>query len=239
MNKVALITGGTGGIGSAIAEKLAENNIKVYATYRGQQKYREMNLQQSNFIKCDITSKEEVEHLIEGIIQDSQKIDIIINTVTSRLKLLPFVDLTDEDFLEDINTILFGSANLYRAAIPHMKKNNSGLIINFLTEAIITFPPRMSSYVSAKCALFALLKCISSELKNTNIKIINISPFFVDTDLIKAYPPKLIELERMKLPEKRFLKPADIADYVIRIIRESEKYESGSNIILHSVEDIR
>lgn len=241
MDKVALIIGGTGGIGHSTAILLLENGIKVYATYYENKEKADKIKQLKNFelIQCDIRKKEDVEGIINKIVSNESKIDIVINTATSRLKLKPFEILTYEEFNEDMEVILIGAINLFKKIIPFMKKNRSGTIINLLTAIIDNPPARMSSYVTAKSGLLGLTKSLSVELKPFNINVYGISPSFVDTDLLKVFPEKLLEFEREKQPDKMFIQPEDIAALNLDIINKPEKYSYGTNIIVRTRQDFK
>ncbi len=240
VNKIALIIGGTGGIGSAIAKLLSKNNIKVYATYYHYNERVEKIKQSENFklIQCDIRKDGSIEKAINQIIDNDSKIDILINTATSRLKLKPFEKLTYDEFFEDIQIMLLGTINLFKRIIPLMKKNKSGIIISFLTAAINNPPIRMSSYITAKYGLLGLIKSLGAEIKPFNINIYGISPSFVETDLIKAFPKKLLEIEREKQPDKKFIEPEDLAKLILDIVKKPDKYISGRNIFLETRQDV-
>ena len=240
MNKVALIIGGTGGIGSAIVSSLSKNGIIVYATYlKNKEKAAKVQqLENCEFMQCDIRKEADLNKVIEHIINNESKIDIVINTATSRLKLKPFEQLSHQEFFNDIEVILLGAINLFRHVVPLMKQNKCGIIINLLTATINNPVTRMSSYITSKSGLFGLTKSLSVELKPFNINIYGISPSFVETDLIKAFPEKLLELEREKLLDKKFLQPEDIASLTLDIIYKPEKYFSGTNIIIETRQDV-
>lgn len=127
-----------------------------------------------------------------------------------------------------------GAVNLYKQIVPFMKKAKSGTIINLLTATISNPPTRMSSYISAKSGLLGLTKSLSVELKPFNINVLGISPSFVETDLIKVFPEKLIELEREKQSGKKLIQPEDISELILDIINRPGKYASGTNIILQT-----
>lgn len=240
MNKIALVIGGTGGIGSAIVKLLSENNIKVYAAYCHYNNRAKKIKQSENLklIQCDITKDGSVEKAINQIIDNDSKIDILINAATGRLKLKPFEKLTYDEFFEDIQIMLLGTVNLFKRIIPLMKKNKSGLIINFLTAAINNPPARMSSYITAKYGLLGLIKSLDAELQPFNINIYGISPSFVETDLIKDFPKKLLEIEREKQPDKKFIEPEDLAKLTLDIVKKPGKYTSGRNIIIETRQKI-
>jgi len=236
MAKVALIIGGTGGIGYAISELFSKQSTKVYLTYvknyKKAQKIKK-TLSISEVLHCDITIEESVKKVIERILQKESNIDIVVNCTTSKLKLKPFDSLTVEEFYDDIQVILRGSVNICKCIIPLMKKNKSGVIINLLTSAIIDTPPsRMSSYVTAKYGLLGLTKCLAVELERFNVRIVGLSPAFVETELINGFPIKLLEIEREKQSDKRLLQPVDIAKVAWGIVNGANNFPNGSNIII-------
>lgn len=239
---IALVIGGTGGIGSAISKLFSEQGMKVYATYHAnieKAKKMEATLKNCEMVKCDIRKEEDVREVVNHIIKKESKVDVVVNTVTSKLKLKPFENLSMDEFSEDIEVILLGSTNIYRQVVPIMKKNRSGVIINLLTVTIVDTPPtRMSSYVAAKSGLLGLTRSLAVELGSFNIRVVGISPSFVETELINAFPAKLLEIEREKQPDKMFIQPEDIAELALAIVRNDKKYPNGENVILHARKDI-
>jgi len=239
MNKNALIIGGTGGIGSAITRLFVKNGIKVYATHYGDKEEKiHALLDKCQVMECDIRKEGDVKKVIDHILDNDSKLDIVINLATSKLKLKPFEQLTHEEFFEDIDVMVMGSVNLYKHVAPVMKKNKTGTIINFLTATVTDPPARISSYVTAKSGLLGLTKSLSVELNPFDILVLGISPSFVETDLIKAFPPKLLEIEREKQPDGKFIQPEDIAEIMVNVVNEPKKYPSGTNILLQTRQDI-
>jgi len=241
-NKVALIIGGTGGIGYAIAKLFDESSIRSYIIYHKNQKTADKiqnSLKNCKPIKCDITKENDVKKVVEHILDKHSNIDIVVNASASALKLKPFEKLSNDDFFEDIQVTIMGAVNVYKHVTPIMKKNKSGLIINFLTETIVDSPPsRMSSYITAKSGLLGLTKSLSVELDRFNVTTLAISPSFVETDLLNAFPAKLLEIEREKQPDNMFIQPEDIAKLTFDIVSNPKKYQSGSNIVLRKRDDI-
>jgi 3-oxoacyl-[acyl-carrier protein] reductase len=240
--KIALIIGGTGGIGSAIAKLFCSQGMAVYATYfRNSEKAKQMQegLKNCTVLQCDISKEEQIRTVVEQIAKNGQKIDIVVNAATSALKLKLFETLTGDEFLEDFNAILLGSINVFRQVVPLMKKNNSGVIINILTSAIVDAPPtRMSSYVTAKTGLAGLSRSLAAELAPYNIRIVGISPSFVETRLISAFPDKMLEIEREKQPDRRLLQPEDIAAVALAVAGSPDKYPNSSNVVVRGRKDV-
>lgn len=240
MNKVALVIGGTGGIGSAIVSLLSENGIVVYATYYKHKEKLDKIVRRENciFMQCDIRNEADVAKVIEHVIENESKVDIVINAVTGGLKLKLFEQLSPQEFKDDIEVILLGAVNLFRLVVPLMKQNKCETIINFLTAVIDNPGTRLSSYITAKSGLLGLMKSLRVELKSFDVHIYGISPSFVDTELIKAFPEKLLEFERQKSLDKRFLQPSDVAELTLDIISKPEKYSSRTNILIKNSQDV-
>lgn len=240
--KIALIFGGTGGIGSATARLFCSKGMKVYATYHHSPAVAQKiqaELKDITFLKCDASNEQEVSAVIGQITKECQRIDVVVNAVTSPLKLKPFDRLSADEISEDINTILWGGINIFRQVVPVMKRTMSGTIISIITSAVAGSPPaRMSSYIAAKAGLAGLSNSLASELSPYNIRIVSISPSFVETKLISAFPEKLIEIEREKQPDKQFLKPEDIALCVFSAVSDLQKYPNGANVVIRSRKDI-
>ncbi|MHC4455247.1 MAG: SDR family NAD(P)-dependent oxidoreductase, partial [Planctomycetota bacterium] len=114
MSIVALIIGGTGGIGGAVSRLFSENDAKVYSTYfKNYEKSLKMKdlLNKCEVLYCDITKEEDVKEVVENVLQRDSRIDVVVNCATSNLKLKPFDQLTRDEFSSDIHVILNGGVN--------------------------------------------------------------------------------------------------------------------------------
>lgn len=227
MNQVALIFGGSGGIGQAICSVFQKKGITVYLT-----SYKKIAENQNpRILYCDITKNKDIKNVISYILRRETRIDIVINSITPPLKLKTIESLSIKEFKEDIDTILVGGINIAKAIIPVMKLNRSGIIINILSTVVFgNISTRMSSYISAKYGLLGFTKCLAIELKPFNISVFGVSPSFVETSLIKAFPDKLIEMERSKRKGGKLIHPVEVANIVLDIVQNSQKYKSGENI---------
>ena len=136
MEKVALVTGASRGIGREIAKSLAKQNIKVIANYNNsEEKAIELKKELEaegiviDIVKADVSKREEIKHLVQYAIGNYGKIDILINNAgISEYKL--FTDETDEDWNKVINTNLYSAFAVSQEVIPNMIKNKNGCIIN-------------------------------------------------------------------------------------------------------------
>lgn len=242
MSQVVLVVGGSGGIGSAITQYFSEQGAKTFFTYfKNEERAREVknNLTNCEMIQCDIRNEADVNAAISKVIETDSKVDVLVYCVTNPLKLKTFDRLALRECLEDIEVILYGGILLAKAVLPHMKERRSGTILNLLTSAISGTPPaRMSSYVIAKYGLLGLTKSLASEVDRFNIKVLGLSPTFVETSLLKNFPAKLLEIEKEKQADGSLLQPEDIACATWQLVQNVDKYKNGENVQIQTKNDI-
>lgn len=227
MNKVALIFGGTGGIGQAVETAFKKNKVTVYKTSFSKKKEEE------NLYHCDVSKAKDVERIVSLVLEREGRIDILINCVTPPLKLKTIESLSYKDFKGDINTILLGGIYMGRAALKAMKPRKTGVIINILSSTVLGGSVRMSSYTSAKYGLLGFTMCLALELTPFNISVFGISPSYVETDLLNAFPEKLIEIKKSTRVGGKLIQPEDVARVVLDLAQNPKKYKTGDNIELN------
>lgn len=232
--KVAMVFGGSGGMGSAIADALAKS-MSVYATFFQHQPAARQNI---HFERCDITCEEQVQRLLHKIVQAEHTIDYVVNATTAPLKLLPFEQLSTQAYQEDFSVITLGGINIIKHALPLMKENGGGIITVLTSILEGPAPGRMASYFTAKSALQGFIECVRSENKNPKLRITNLLPFFVETSLIQAFPAKLLELAKAKLPGGKFLQPKDLGQLVLKITQDREN-KLPQDILLEHQDELR
>lgn len=227
MSKIALIFGGSGGIGQAICSELEKKGTVVYSTsYQSKQAS-----QNQRILPCDVRKNKDIKRVVSYILKMESKIDIVINSVTPPLKLKTIENLSVKEFRQDIDTILLGGISIAQAIIPIMKTQKQGIIINVLSLLVKgDVSTRLSSYISAKYGLLGFTKCLAKELMPFNIAVFGISPSFVETNLIKAFPDKLIEIEKNKRRDRKLTQPIEVARVILDLIQNPQKYKSGENL---------
>jgi 3-oxoacyl-[acyl-carrier protein] reductase len=237
--KPALVVGGTGGIGKAVVRRLSANGIEVYATYhRDEAGARELGeaLGNGRLVQCDLRSRESVDRAIGRVLTLAPALSTIVYCVTAPLKLRPFDALRIEDFEEDLDVILMGAVKVLSKVTPLLSKQG-GTIILLLSTVVVDPPaPRLSSYAVAKYGLLGLLKSLAVELKN--VRVIGVSPYYVETPLLEAFPKKLLEIEREKAVGGTFLSPEDVADLIGSVLNGDVHCANGSNLVIRNKEDI-
>lgn len=209
MSKVAIVTGGSSGIGLSIVKHLNSQGIKAIS----------WDLKPSSedvpFIECDVTSESKVLEAMAKTVEKYGEPTILVNNCG-----LQFMSPVDEFPLEKwnllISIMLTGSFLCSKATIPYLKKNKWGRIINISSIHGKEASPFKAAYVSAKHGVIGLSKVMALELAEHNVTVNTICPGFVDTPLMRAQVAKQAELNNMteeKVISDIMLKPASIKKF--------------------------
>ena len=196
--KVAAITGGTAGIGRAIAEAFLREGASVVVNGRnavkGEQVVAELgDAARVHFHQGDATTKEGVEGTVEAAVTRFGRIDILVNNAGGAERLVPLVDLHDEDWDLVMKWNLYSTFYGTRAALRHMLAQKSGRIINISSVEGKHGKAVLSPYVAAKHAINGLTKSVAKEVGTEGVTINSICPGLVITDIIKSNGPATAE----------------------------------------------
>jgi NAD(P)-dependent dehydrogenase (short-subunit alcohol dehydrogenase family) len=189
--KVAVITGSSSGIGLESALILARNGYTTYATMRSSDKDTSIKAVVQNeglpirVVQLDVTEDTSVKNAVDRIISEAGRIDLLVNNAGYGLVGV-LEDLAMEEIKSQYETNLFGLIRVIQAALPTMRKQRSGRIINISSGAGIFGYPGGSAYVSTKFAVEGLSESIAYELEPFGIKVILIEPGFIKTNFGKA-----------------------------------------------------
>ena len=179
-NKIAIVTGGAGGIGSGIVRAYVKENAKVVIADIAEEKGRtlstELNKQgyETLFIKTDLSNKESLKSCVDQTIQTYGQIDILINNAHAS-RMNNFLDITEEDLDLSFNTGFYATFYLCQMVIPHLKETQ-GNIINFGSGAAVKGDKNQGSYVVAKEAIRGITRVIANEFGEFGINANIISP---------------------------------------------------------------
>lgn len=237
MEKIAIVTGASRGIGREIAKTLAREKIKVIANYCHSEKQAielQEKLEQENIeidiVKADVSKREEAKKLANFAIQQYGKIDILVNNAgISEYKL--FSDETDEDWNRVINTNLYSAFAMCQEVIPNMICNKSGCIINISSIWGLVGASLEVVYSVSKAGMDGLTKALAKELGPSNIRVNSIAPGAIDTDMNKNMTKEEWKELKEEIPMGRIGLPEDIAKCVKWLIEDS--YTTGQIISIN------
>lgn len=239
--QVALVTGGTKGIGKAIADTLSSKDIQVVITARTPPAD---NTHAHHFIPSDLSKPESVEAIAEQILERYGRIDIIVNNAGANLS--PgggFGTLSDEHWYNDWELNFLSAVRINKALLPTMIAQQSGVIINISTGAAKQPIWEMTmSYSSAKAALNAYSKALASELGSNGIRVNVVSPGVVKTPLMLEFIEQMANasnssfddtfkavMDKVGVPLGRMAEPEEVATLVAFLASPEAKYITGSN----------
>ena len=234
MNKVAIVTGASRGIGREIAKQLAKNKIQVIANYNQSEKEAiqlKEELEKENIgidiMKADIANKEEAAKLVQSVLEKYHKIDILINNAgISEYKL--FTDETEEDWNRVINTNLYSAFIMCQEVIPNMIHHKEGCIINISSIWGMVGASLEVLYSISKAGMNGMTKSLAKELGPSNIRVNAIAPGTIHTDMdLNLSEQELKQIEE-EIPLGRMGVPKDIAKCVNWLIEDN--YTTGQII---------
>jgi NAD(P)-dependent dehydrogenase (short-subunit alcohol dehydrogenase family) len=218
--KAAIVTGGTRGIGRAIAEALAAAGADVCVTARKRreidetlQRLADLKQGRPTGIVCDVRDHLQVKAVFERAMSDFGRIDILINNAGIG-KFAKVEEMSQEDLRSVLETNLFGVYYCCHEAIPLMKKGGGGYIINISSLAGTNAHPQMAAYNASKFGLNGFSEALMQEVRHDGIKVSYILPGSVNTEFGGDTPG----------PEKSWqLLPQDVAQVVIDLLHHDER----------------
>jgi len=237
MNKVALVTGASRGIGKATSLLFAEAGCNLVINYCNNEKDAievatdaEKLGVTAKIYKADVSQKRQVDEMVACTIKEFGKLDILVNNA-GIWKYAAIDQMTEEQLKETIEVNLYGRFYPITASVPHMIKQRSGNIINISSTAGQRGEPFHSHYAASKGAIISLTKSLAVELAPYNIRVNCIAPGWVDTDMSQK---SLIGEEKEKIlsliPLGRAGKPEEIAGSVLFLASELSTFITGEII---------
>jgi NAD(P)-dependent dehydrogenase (short-subunit alcohol dehydrogenase family) len=218
-NKTAIVTGGTKGIGRAIAESLLREGVSVCISARDEREIDEVvnslsSLGQITGFKADVRVYEQVKALINHTVKELGGLDILINNAGIGTFRTTVEETSPEDFRAVLETNVFGVFYCCHEAIPRMKQRGGGYIINISSLAGANPHPRMAAYNASKFGLNGFSEALMQEVRHDNIKVSYIMPGSVNTEFGGDSPND----------EKSWqLTPADVARVVVDLLHHDDR----------------
>jgi len=231
--RVALVTGGSRGIGKSIVERLARDGAKVAFVYNSSSEASEKivaDLAAEGFEaaawKCNVRSKEEAVSVIEQVIEKWEKIDILVNNA-GIIKDGLLATMTDEMWHDVIETNLTSVFNFCQAITRPMMSARYGRIINMSSVAASVSNPGQSNYAASKGGIEGFTKCLATELARRGITCNAVAPGFIATDMTEDVRNAAGDVIKKKIPCRRLGEPDDIANAVAFFASDAASYVTG------------
>jgi len=232
-DKVAIVTGGTRGIGKAIALELAKNGCNVAFNYNKSSDAANMLVKEIESMgakalsfQVNAASLEGAKNMVKDVKDKFGKIDFLVNNAgITRDKLLAL--MSEGDWDDVINTNLKSVYNFSKAVITQMIKQKYGSILNITSVSGITGMAGQVNYSSSKAGMIGFTKALAKEVGKANITVNAIACGFIETDMTavlpQEYKDKMIEM----VPVKRFGKPEEVAKVAMFLLSDNARYITG------------
>lgn len=230
-NKVAIVTGGSRGIGKAIVQALAREGAKVAFTY-AQNKALADELANGETIvafQTDATDFNQAKELVRQIKEKWGAVDILVNNAgITRDKLAAM--MSEKDWDDVIDTNLKGVFNITKPVVGLMIRQRRGAILNITSISGIIGMPGQINYSSSKAGVIGFTKALAKELAKAGVTVNALAPGFVETDMTavlnEEYKAKALE----QVPLGRFAKPAEMAEVALFLLSSKASYITGQVI---------
>jgi meso-butanediol dehydrogenase/(S,S)-butanediol dehydrogenase/diacetyl reductase len=240
--KIALVTGGSRGIGRSIVEAFTREGATVIASASSDASFGDLSTRSGvHCIAANLASSDETMKLFSDALSITGEIDILVNNAGIYLAK-PFEEysLTDMESLMRVN--VYAPFQLTQLAVTHMTTRGSGKIIQMSSTAGKWESPNQSIYNTTKHAMVGMSKCVALETAKRGVQVNTICPGMVDTDMFQAFEPHAkmagITLDELKasamdrIPQGRFLQPEEIANLAIYLASAESDGMTGQTITL-------
>jgi len=235
-NKIAVITGGSRGIGRAIALGMAREGANIAIIYSGSSENAEavctevMELgAKALSYKCSVADFAMTESIVKQIYADFGRIDILVNNAGITKDGL-VMQMAEKDFDDVISVNLKGAFNMIRHTTRQFAKQKSGRIINISSVSGLMGNSGQANYAASKAGLIGLTKSIAKELASRGVTCNAIAPGFISTNMTNAMTEETIKAAIEIIPQKKMGKPEDIAALAVFLASEQAAYITGEVI---------
>jgi acetoacetyl-CoA reductase/3-oxoacyl-[acyl-carrier protein] reductase len=242
--RVALVTGGTRGIGAAISRRLAASGVTVAAAYAGNRERAEdlqSELAQSgnriSIHQGDVSLAEDCKRVLSEVLDHHGRIDVLVNNAGITCDALA-TKLTEHDWRKVIDTNLSGPFFMCQGALAAMVEQGAGRIVNVSSIIGQTGNIGQANYAASKAGLVGLTMSLAREaafaLKKAgklnggpNITVNAVAPGFIETEMLDAVPPKILDGIRAQVPFERLGRPSEVASVVEFLASDEASYVNG------------
>jgi len=235
--KVALITGGIGDIGTAIAKQLDTSHgyvvaLDVAPSSEGTSWLAALKKSGCHHVlyrQMDVTDFAQCQDVIASLANEFGRIDVLINNAGITRDAV-FHKMTKQQWDEVLRVNLDGMFNVTRQVVEHMRAQECGRIVNISSVNAQKGQFSQANYAASKAGVYGFTKSLAQELMSKNITVNSISPGYVDTKLMEGIRPDILEAIIEQIPAKRLAQPEEIAWVVAFLINEKSSYITGSNL---------
>jgi 3-oxoacyl-[acyl-carrier protein] reductase len=231
--KVALVTGGSRGIGAAISRELARGGAKVAVNYRAGQEAAEAVASETGglAVQADVSSPEEAARLVEEVESELGDVDLLVNNAGVTRDTL-IARMSDEDWEVVVDTNLRGTFNTCRAVARKMLRRRAGSIVNLSSVVGLHGNPGQANYAASKAGIIGLTKALARELGSRGVRVNAIAPGYISTELTDVLNDEQRGLILGNTPLGRLGEPEDVAVAVRFLCSDEAAFITGEVLLV-------
>jgi len=234
--KVAVVTGGSRGIGKAIAKKLSENGaeVAIIATSRSEAAWETLRMlkqtgRKAELYACDVSDADEVENTAKAILKDFGRVDILVNNAgITRDNLLASLNVEAIDAVIDVN--LKGAIYMTRAFLRQFVRQKGGNVINLSSVVGLMGNKGQTNYAASKAGIVGFTKSVAKEYGKKNIRCNAIAPGYIATEMTQTFAKEQTQKLCAELPLGRLGTSEDVANVALFLVSEESAYITGEVI---------
>jgi len=236
-DRVAIVTGGTRGIGRSIAEGFVAAGAKVVVASRKAEacKEAEEHLRQLGGeaigVPCHMGDLDDVAELVRRAVAEFGGVDIVVNNAATALAQ-PVGEFTPEAWAKSMDVNLRGPVFLVQEALPYLKDSDHAAVLNVLSGSAFMFSATISLYATAKAGLLAMTRSMAAELAGYGIRVNAVVPGTVDTDMVRANPPEMQDAMRDLSLMKRMAEPDEIVGPALLLASDAGSFITGQVLLV-------
>lgn len=234
--RVALITGGTRGIGHAIARAMAERGARVVVASRKEEacsttaaELRDLGYEALG-VPCHMGSTMDIRNLVQRSSEHFGALDVLVNNAANALAL-PVGSFTEEALQKSFDVNLKGPVLLIQEALPHLEASPAASVINVVSAGAWLFSGNVAMYAAAKAAMVSYTKSMAAALAPKGIRVNALAPGSVDTDMLRNTGPEAMKGMAAACLLRRVAAPEEIAAPAVFLASDASSYMTGS--VLH------
>lgn len=231
-NKIAIVTGGSRGIGAQIVRDLSEAGAKVVINYRSSQTAAEELAREVNgvAVQADVATTEGCAALLTAA-DELGGADILVNNAGKTADGL-LVRMGDAAWEEVMATNAGSAFRMSRGVLPHMMKRRAGAIVNIASVSAFRANPGQANYAASKAALIAMTRTLAKEIGKRQIRVNAVAPGFIQTDMTAKLGDKLLQAATEQIPLRRLGLPADVSPLVRFLCGPNASYITGQTFVV-------
>jgi 3-oxoacyl-[acyl-carrier protein] reductase len=238
LQKVAIVTGGAGGIGAAISKRLAADGFSVIVNYHTNAQGADdlcSEIKEEGgsalAVQADVSTRAGAEQIIHEAIRHFGGLGVVVNNASPRVAPMSIEDMDWQDFQKHIDVQIKGAVLVCKGALPHMVERGQGRIINIVSQEIEGTPtPKWSAYALGKSGVASISRYLAAEYGPKGICVNCVSPGMTDTRMLGDISEKAQLMTARKTPLRRLAKAEDIAGMVAFLASDDAGHITGQNL---------